>query len=492
MRVSKAVSYNFAGKIFRLIGTFGVLAVYGRYVSPEELGLFAAVFVTYQIFLPILEGGLVNSFLKSDGAVILQERLHSINAISALVVSAIFLMSRGMIELIYNIDVPNDLLFIFLLFIVVTSLSVQRRADLLKKKLFNQIFWAELIAFSISSICTVVLAVKGYGYLALALKFLIESSMLYLIYNFGWNVKIRFRFPRPSYEEKRLVFYGFRIAFSRLISGLTGTFDKVVMGAMFSSSSLGFYFYSKNLISMPDQILRTSLTNPVLSYISHSEQTDALYQLQIVAVVMSCVVLPPIVILLGFGDIFITILMGPDWAEFGVNVRVMALLGMAMCLKGWLSIVAINSMRMVEWNRLVLLELGLFVLLLAGLFYLKLSLQDFIFIVSLFFFVFWTLYYCVFCNVNNRGYGSTKVLSMMFSNQLVVVFIGLSLISYVLRENMILNEFDSLTTVFLLQLLILTPMFVLFLVSFYFLTQPSLIHRYGSSIKSMICGFWRQ
>ena len=117
MRVSKAVSYNFAGKIFRLIGTFGVLAVYGRYVSPEELGLFAAVFVTYQIFLPILEGGLVNSFLKSDGAVILQERLHSINAISALVVSAIFLMSRGMIELIYNIDVPNDLLFIFLLFI---------------------------------------------------------------------------------------------------------------------------------------------------------------------------------------------------------------------------------------------------------------------------------------------------------------------------------------------------------------------------------------
>lgn len=478
MYVTKAISYNFLGKIFRLIGTFGVLAVYGRYISTEELGLFAALFVTYQIFLPVLEGGLVNSFLKSDGAVIFQERLHTINVVAAIILSILFLMSEGLIESIYNIDVPSDLLFIFVLFIVVTSLSVQRRADLLKKKLFNQIFWAELIAFLISSICTVVMAFKGYGYLALVLKFLIESSMLYLIYNFGWNVKIRFRFLRPSYEEKRLVFYGFRIAFSRIVSGLTGTFDKVVMGVMFSSGSLGFYFYSKNLISMPDQILRTSLTNPVLAYISHSEQTDALYKLQMVAVVMSCIVLPPLAILLGFGDIFITILMGSGWAEYGVNVRVMAMLGMAMCLKGWLSIVFINSMRMVEWNYMVLLELGLFVLLLTGCFYLKLSLQDFIFIVSLFFFVFWTLLYCIFCSINNRGNGSTKLLNMIFSNQLVVVFIGLSLVSYVLRENITQNGFESLTTAFFFQLLILTPMFVLFLASFYFLTQPSLIYQY--------------
>jgi O-antigen/teichoic acid export membrane protein len=485
MNITKAISYNFLGKIIRLLGTFIVLAVYGRYISTEELGLFAAVFVTYQIFLPILEGGLVNSFLKSDGATTFHEGLHTITIVAVLILATIFLIFKGMFEYIYSIEIPNDLYFIFLIYAVVASLSVQRRAYLLKKKLFNQIFWTEVIAFLISSICTVVLAVKGYGYLALVLKLLIESLILYLIYNFGWCVKIRLRFRLPSNEEKRLVFYGFRIAYSRLISGLTGSLDKVVMGAMFTSSSLGFYFYSKNLVSMPDQILRTSLTNPLLSYISHSEDTSAIYQLQIIAVVMNWIVIPPLAIILGFGDIFIVILMGPDWAEFGINIRVMSLLGMAMCLKGWLSIVFINSMRMVEWNRIVLLELGLFVILIVGCFYLKPLVQDFIFIITLFFFIFWCLFYCVFCTNNNSGKESAKILNIMFSNQLVLVFIGLSIVSYVLRENIMLEGFASLATGFLFQLLILTPMFVLFLASFFFLTQPSLI-------KLITSGPWSQ
>ena len=140
MQLNKAVSYTLLGKFIRIFGMLAVLAIYGRYISPEEIGFFAVIFIAYQFFVPLLEGGLTNSFLKSDANTQFLGKLHLLNLLLALLICSILVISRSFIEDIFEVDISLFPLMIFCLFIVVSSLNVQRRVILRSLKSSIQYF----------------------------------------------------------------------------------------------------------------------------------------------------------------------------------------------------------------------------------------------------------------------------------------------------------------------------------------------------------------
>ena len=74
---------------------------------------------------------------------------------------------------------------IFCLFIVVSSLNVQRRGYFLKFKEFDTIFFVELVGFVVGSVISITMAIYNFGYLAIIARYLFKLYLCYVAIDFG-------------------------------------------------------------------------------------------------------------------------------------------------------------------------------------------------------------------------------------------------------------------------------------------------------------------
>lgn len=485
MILSSAVKISLAGKILRLIGMFFILGIYGRYISPEDIGIFAVIFISYQIFLPFLEGGLINSYLKSKSDKGFLAKLHSLNIILALLVSVFLLCIRPILEIIFNTNLNIGSYLLFLLFIFFTSITVQRRAYLLKNKKFDKIFIAEILGFLVGGVFSIYLAVNGWGYDAIIFRFLIEAIIIFLVYNFFFSIKLYMSKLDFNNNEKNLVIYGLKIAVSRFTTGITSSLDRILVGIVFSSAQLGFYFYSKNLVSMPDQLIRTSLTNPILPYIAKLDEINSYEELQKIAIFLSIILSTSLAVLVVYGDIFIELLMGQAWKEFGANFQILGFFGISLIIKGWLTIIFINNMKMNVWNRILLAEFMLLSIILLGCIYISVSMNEFVVAISTYFFIFWSICYVY---LNFRGpilIKTNLVKSIIFQNQILIIFF-MTLAIALLNKFYILNLDKSLFLNLASELLMLVPQILFIIYTFYKALNSKLLDDILYQVKSFL------
>lgn len=475
MHLNTAVSYTLLGKFIRIFGMFAVLAIYGRYISPEEIGVFAVIFIAYQLFVPLLEGGLTNSFLKSDANTKFLGKLHVLNVVLSALICAILLIFKTNIEDIFKVDISFLSLLIFCLFVMISSLNVQRRGYFEKSKEFDTIFFVELVGFVVGSILSVVMAIYGFGYIAIIARYLFEALFVFWCYRYWYGLKISFILDKPNHKEIMLIKYGFKIAGSRLLEGLTYSIDRLLVGISFGATQLGFYLYSKNLASMPDQILRQGITHPLFSFLSELGYTESYKKLQEVSVAISLIVIPIIVMIVCFGDLILELLMGPLWSEFGRNFQILGVFGMSLTIRGCLSILYITNMKMRSWNRFVIIELVLLAIIFGTTAFTGLKIEEFIIMVAMYFFTFWTLIY-LWKNITELH--SNKCLSLknlIYYNQLIFVFISLVLIGFSIR--FITWDFlpDSIFWSLVIELFLSGSVMIVFLACFYYFVKPEIL-----------------
>ena len=192
MHLNTAVSYTLLGKFIRILGMFAVLAIYGRYISPGEIGVFAVIFIAYQLFVPLLEGGLTNSFLKSDANLQFLGKLHLLNVVLALFICFILLIFKSNIEDIFKVNISLFPLIIFCLFVVISSLNVQRRGYFEKFKEFDTIFIVELVGFVVGSVISIAMAIYEFGYLAIIARYFFEALFVFWCYRYWYGLNISF------------------------------------------------------------------------------------------------------------------------------------------------------------------------------------------------------------------------------------------------------------------------------------------------------------
>lgn len=475
MNLNTAVSYTLLGKFIRIFGMLAVLAIYGRYISPEEIGVFAVIFIAYQVFVPLLEGGLTNSFLKSDANIQFLGKLHFLNLVLALFICSILLIFRSNIEDIFKVNISLFPLMVFCLFVIIASLNVQRRGYFEKFKEFDTIFFVELAGFLVGSVISIGMAIYNFGYLAIIARYLFEALFVLWCYRVWYGLKISFSLEKPNHKEFKLIKYGFKIAASRLLEGLTFSIDRLIVGISFGASQLGFYLYSKNLASMPDQIIRQAITHPLFSFLSELGYEESSKKLQKVTAAICIIVIPMIAMVVCFGDLILELLMGPLWSEFGRNFQILGVFGMSLSIRGCLSILYITNMNMKSWNRLVIAELALLAIVFGTAIFIGLKITEFIVMVAMYFFIFWSLVY-LWKNMSELNLNqSLSLKSILYSNQLIFVFASLVFVGFCIRIMTWASLPDSIFWSLIIEISLTFPAMMIYLACFYYFVKPEIL-----------------
>ncbi|MEG2117487.1 MAG: oligosaccharide flippase family protein, partial [Clostridia bacterium] len=166
-RTKQSVKWAYALLVLKHAVTFLTMMIVARTVSPHETGL-ANIMVTFISFLVLLDLGV--SWITVQEETITEKIVSNFFWIGTAVGSAIYLicvMLSGYISELYGYPELKLIIIIGALSPFFNSLSTQFSSVLKRKMLQKKNNIIDTVAFVISSLLSIVLAVKGAGYWAI-------------------------------------------------------------------------------------------------------------------------------------------------------------------------------------------------------------------------------------------------------------------------------------------------------------------------------------
>ncbi len=269
LKTINALSWSFV----ETIGMQGIQFVIGiilaRLLLPEQFGLIAML----TIFMAIGE-----SFLDSGfGAALIQKRditqtdLSSVfyfNILIGLSAAVLLSISAPLIASFYKQPDLISLTRAMSLIIMINSFRLIQYTIATRELNFKLITKVSILSNTISGIIGITMAYAGYGVWSLVAQQISRSllvTLLLWILN-SWRPSLIFSFS----SLRNMFWFGSRMLASGLLNQIFINIYSLVIGRLFSASSLGFFTRAKTLSDLPTQSLATMVgrvTFPVFSSI---------------------------------------------------------------------------------------------------------------------------------------------------------------------------------------------------------------------------------
>lgn len=247
----KSVAWSTLDVVLGRFGNFAQGVVVARIVAPRDFGIFAVALVVHAVVVNISELGVSSALIRDE-----QTRLP-LNAPTAATMSlvtgavlggAVALVSPLLASSLGSADAaaPIAVMAITLPLAGVTAVP----SALLKRDFrMDRIFYADMANMLVSGIVVVLLALAGWGALALAWSWVagqLASTLLLLSYRAG-----RFRPGWSRTEARRLLAFGLPLAAGNLLSFFLLNVDYIVVGRVLGTVALGFYLLAFNISGWP-------------------------------------------------------------------------------------------------------------------------------------------------------------------------------------------------------------------------------------------------
>jgi O-antigen/teichoic acid export membrane protein len=309
-------NYVFASSILsKLIVLIGGI-IMARILSPEDFGLIAMLYIIFETSNFIISAGF--------GIVLIREKevteadlstVFWFNLITSFsLVSLIWIFAQDIADF-YNeprLVVVSKIMSLNLIF---SSFGMVQSSMYQKELRFKELGIRKVISSLFTILVGVYLAMTGWGYLALAVKYTIGSLIsAILLYSMRpWR-------PTSFIESsnfKRMFKYGGNVMVLGIINTLTRNAHQIVIGKYFSSKSLGFFnqgnMLKDNLVNtLTDAVYQVSF--PLLAKIQEDKERMKAGYIRILGLT-SFVIFPLIIIFLFIAKPLIIVLLGTKWVE---------------------------------------------------------------------------------------------------------------------------------------------------------------------------------
>ena len=378
MNPLKALGYSASEKILRAIINIAFIAFIGRLLLPTELGVFAILWAIYQLLQSFFGSTLVNAYLRSNKSLDTTQILFGASIFVGTIGFLLFIVLKPLVEITFSISFAWHNYFFISIVLFLLPINSYLRGILQGRSDFDKIAIVELMTLSISVFVSVILLVKGYGIFALCLKYLAESVATITAYALILKIRPGLKFTLFSQEILPLLRYAFGLSTARLSGAMSANLTSLFVGYLFALQYVAYFSYSITLAKIPDNLFRTMVTSPALTYLG-KYKGDLLYEkCQLVASAILFFAMIPAILIAVAGDDLLLILMGPQWKEFAPLFQIMGFFAISQVLKGWLTILYINFMDMTAWNKITFLELILICALMAISFFFQFSIISFV------------------------------------------------------------------------------------------------------------------
>jgi len=261
------VLWSTAGKFSIHLVTFGVTIVLARLLAPADFGLVSMAMVFIYFTQTFMDFGLTSAVIQKKNPT--ETQINTVFYIS--LVLGIFLMLMMIVcapaigKFYDNPEVGKIARFVSYSYVIL-ALSGLQRALMSKRLEIKTLALINIVSAIVQGASGIILAFKGFGAWSIVYSVFLGSttSTIILWCKSSWRPKLLFKLA----EIKDMFFFGFKMFLAGILNAVYAKIDEMLIGKVFDSATLGFYYRSKsfnNLITTYSSQGLNSIFFPIIS-----------------------------------------------------------------------------------------------------------------------------------------------------------------------------------------------------------------------------------
>lgn len=244
-RISKSrIVSSLIWKLLERGGTQGiqliVQVVLARLLLPEDFGTIAIVLVFINFARVFVDSGLNTALIQKKGADELDfSSVFFASLVIAVILYIVIFFSAPFIASYFEDSDLVQILRVLSLSLIPGAVNSIQNAHISRNMMFKKLFYSSLGAVIVSGTIGIIAAYAGLGVWALVIQNILSqvTTTIILWFTVRWRPALKF-----SIERIRTLFsFGSKLLASSLLYTLYVDFRTLIIGKMYSSSSLGYY-----------------------------------------------------------------------------------------------------------------------------------------------------------------------------------------------------------------------------------------------------------
>lgn len=327
-KTAKGLGWGFVDNLLGAGFTAVVSIILARILSPEEFGLVGMITIFIVLGTNLMDSGFTNALIRKEE--VNDKDLSTVfytNLAIGLVIYAILYFTAPFIAAFLEQGILTELMRVLGLSVVILSLGQVQRVTFIRKIDFRTQAIISMAASVISGVCSIWMALKGYGVWSLVAQQLSKQATVALLLWVFSTWKPSFIFSVKSFRE--MFAFGSKLLACSIISVIWNEIYSFVIGKLYSPVSVGYFsraekFKSMVTINIGQVVQRVGY--PVMSTIQNDpERQVRVYRkiARLTILITSTLVMG----LLGCADAMIEVLIGAKWLPAGDYLRILGLSG---------------------------------------------------------------------------------------------------------------------------------------------------------------------
>lgn len=275
MSIKKAAIITFITKYSSVLINLIISGVLARILSPEDFGIISIIMVFVTLFSIIGDIGFGSAIIQNKK---LEQTdinvIFSFSVYLSIVLGSVFIMFSILISIFYKNSILRPLGYLLSVSLVFNIVNIVPNAIMMKNKKFLKVGIRTIIVGSITGIITILLALNGFKYYALAIQAIIQAIFLFL-WNYV-NSKLKFQFEIYWASIKKIKDFSLYLFAFNIINYLARNLDSLLIGKYMGNAALGYYDKAYRIMLYPIQNL-TYVINPILHPILSDYQSNTNY-----------------------------------------------------------------------------------------------------------------------------------------------------------------------------------------------------------------------
>ena len=311
--------------------------IMARMLTPAEYGTIGMLSIFLAISSVFIDSGFVNALTRK------QDRTHNdictvfFFNISISIIAYLFLfLAAPYIAAFYNMTELKLILRIIGLTLIINSFSAVQATLLTINLNFLSQARITVISLIISALVGIILAYKGFSYWSLVAQSLVSSSISSILYWYYSKWRPNMIFSINSFKD--MFGFGWKLLVLSLIDSTYGNLYSMVIGKVYSASTLGNYNRAESYANFPSISLTgimQRVTYPILCRLQEDKQ-DLANTYRSFIKISAFIIFPLMMLLSALAYPFIIIIIGKQWE---VSATLLQILCFSLM---WYPIQAIN------------------------------------------------------------------------------------------------------------------------------------------------------
>lgn len=316
---------------------FLIMIIMARLLTPKDYGLIGMLAIFLAVAQSLIDSGFSQALIrKQDRTDVDNSTIFYFNIVVSSALYLILFIAAPFVADFYNQPELTNVMRVVCLGVILNSLAVVQRALLTVRIDFKTQAKASLSAAVISGCIGIVLAYCGFGVWSLVVQQLLNLSvntLLLWIFSKWRPIAV---FSWKSFHE--LFAFGSKLLASGLLDTLYRNIYPIVIGKLFSASSLGHYTRAQQFSEFPSSNVTgiiQRVTYPILCGIQdETERLEAVYRKFLK--LSAFIIFPLMIGMSAVARPFIDIVLGTQWGFCGQLLQIICFAMM------WYPIHAIN------------------------------------------------------------------------------------------------------------------------------------------------------